>query len=132
MSEFDKAHLMLAFGHHVAQRVIAADRRIDPREVLLLHDLYPRRAMEAAGLVDAEGHFTDAFEEAAREGARALPALLSDEEKLDLLRWWRLVARADNRLDPAEDETLLRAGTLLGWDVDRIQRALAELAESQG
>ena len=131
MEEFNKVELVLAFGHHVAQRVIGADGRIDTRELSLLHDLYPRSTMSQVGLVDDDGHFTPRFEDAARAGAATLPTLLSEEEKVDMMRWWRLLALADRVIADEEEQVLLKAAQLLGWDDATARRALSELAESQ-
>lgn len=129
MAEFTKQELTLALGHHVAQKLIGADRSLDQSELALLHEIYPLDAMVGAGFVNAEsGGYTDGFEVAARQAFNELPAQLDDDQKLAMMRvWWRL-SYADGELAASETEVLMKAGQVLGWDLDRIQSAFEQLA----
>ncbi len=126
MSEFSRAQLTLALGHHIAQKVIGSDGALDPRELALLHDVYPRARMEAAGFVSEQGHFTPSFEEAARMAMTALPGLLDADEKRALLRDWYMLAMADKTYTRSEDVVLHRAGEVLGLDVEQVDALLVE------
>lgn len=132
MSEFTKEQLTLAFGHHIAQKVIGSDGALDPRELALLHDVYPRSRMEAAGFVSADGRFTDRFEEAARMAMTALPGLLDGDEKRRLIHDWYMLAMADKTYARSEDVVLHRAGEVLGLDTEAIDALLSELHDELG
>lgn len=129
MAQFKKQELTLAMGHHVAQRIIGADRILDEAELAALHGIFPRDAMVAAGFVSLEtGGYTDTFEEAARASFKELPPLLDDEEKVELMRVWWAMSMADGELAAAETEVLTKAGQVLGWEPSRIQDVFEMLA----
>jgi len=129
MSEFSKEQLTLALGHHVGQKVIGSDRELDKRELAVLHRLFPREGMEAAGFVDAKGRFTPRFEEAARMAMSVLPGLLDDAAKRALMGQWYELAMADDEFERSEDVVLHRAGEVLGYEAEAVDALLLELAQ---
>ena len=129
MADFTKHELTLAMGHHIAQRVIAADRLLEDVELAALHSIFPRDGMVAAGFLDTKtGKYNDAFEEAARLSLRHLPPQLDEDEKLEMMRVWWAIANADGELAASESEVLLKAGQALGWELHRIQEVFEQLA----
>ena len=132
MSEFSKEELTLALGHHIGQKVIGADKTLDPRELELLHTIYPRAKMGEAGFVSGDGKFTPRFEEAARMAMMTLRALLTDDAKENLIRQWFLLAMADGTFQRSEDVVLHRAGEVLGFDSDRVDAILIGLQAEVG
>ena len=129
MAEFSKQEQTLALGHHIAQKLIGADRVLDDAELAALHGIFPRDAMVAAGFVAADtGGYTNAFESAAREAFRDLPGALDQDEMIEMMRVWWTLAHADGELAAAESEVLMKAGQMFGWTLDEIQAVFEQLA----
>ena len=129
MAQFKKQELTLAMGHHVAQRIIGADRVLEESELAALHGMFPREAMVVAGFVsEASGGYTDVFEEAARASFRELPPLLGEAEKVDLMRVWWTMSMSDGELSAPESEVLEKAGQALGWEKEHTAQVLEMLA----
>lgn len=127
MSEYTMEQLTLALGHHIGQKVIGSDRDLDPRELALLHRIYPRAQMEAAGFIDGKGRFTNRFEEAARMALTTLPGLLEEGAKQALVGDWYRLAMADEEYERAEDVVLQRAGEVLGYTPEEVDAILVDL-----
>jgi|GEM_PF-2246366 len=128
MAEFTKQELTLALGHHVAQKLIAADRKLEDAELAALHTIFPRAAMVEAGFVAQAGGYTPAFESAARLAFETLPAQLDEDEKIEMMRVWWALSISDGELAASESEVLMKAGQMLGWDLERIQSVFEQLA----
>lgn len=129
MAEFSKDQLTLALAHHVGQKLIGADRVLEESELAALHRAFPKERMVEAGFVEpGTGSFTDRFEEAARTAFRELRGQLTEDEKMDLMRVWWSLSEADGEIAAVESDVMLKAGQVLGWDLDRIQSAFETLA----
>lgn len=128
MIDFTTDQLRLAFTHHTAQKIIAADRELQPTEMTALRSLVPRDAMVDAGLVDqSTGAFTDIFEPAVHASFTQLGLRLDRAAKLDLLRIFVTLSGADGEMHPNEAEIIGKAWEVLGEAADTLDAALAEL-----
>ena len=128
MTDFTTEQLRLAFAHHTAQKIIAADRELLPEEMQALRRLVPREGMVAAGLVDqASGRFSAAFEPAVQAAFTQLGLRLDAAQKLELLRIFVLVGGSDGHVDPSEAEIIQKAWEVLGEDPETLNDALGRL-----
>ena len=122
---FDREELVFVFGYLMAQRIVGADGDVHPREAQFLADQFPDAAMRRFGLRDADGRPTARWDHAVDEALLALPALLSVDERLDLVgSLWR-AAQADSALHPDEAAAVAHGARLLGVPADQVARRLA-------
>jgi uncharacterized tellurite resistance protein B-like protein len=120
--------LRLALSVHLARLVVHADDVLDYHELTWFERVYPSERLAAAGLIDADGHFTDAFENARIEAALELPGTLTLDDKLSMLSAVYQAALADGVLEVTEYKVLLRAATLLAVSEAQLSAHLDVLA----
>ncbi|HHO50716.1 MAG TPA: hypothetical protein ENK18_07525 [Deltaproteobacteria bacterium] len=105
--------LQLAFAYDMIQRIIGSDTVVDSVELSFLDDTFPPDLLRTCGFIDARGRLTEAFTEARAEALEALPAGLTQGQKLALLDLLIEAAASDGVLAAEEADLLSEAAALL-------------------
>ena len=121
--------LQLAFVYHLVNQLIGIDDHIDVRELDFLERTFPRDLMEECNFLDAEGHFTQAFEEARDLALLALPEHLTVGERLALMEVLIDASASDGVLEPEEAQILNTAAVLLHIEAEAWTDHLDRLLE---
>lgn len=120
----DLAILELAFTRLALDLIARSDGELHAAEAAVVADAAPDEALRAAGLLDAEGHFTARFETARREALERLPHELPLARRLDLLATCFRMVVADGDLDRAEGALLYDAARMLGVTAEQLEARL--------
>lgn len=119
--------LQLAFAVWVSKLIADADGVLDLSEIRLLNRVFPLPLLQAFGLYDDEGNFTERYHHAYREAVRVLPEALDLDAKLALVTVFHDVCMADEALVQAELLVLREAAEALGITVRQLSQHLATL-----
>ncbi len=119
--------LQLAFAYDMIQRVIGSDSVVESAELSFLHETFPPSMLRDCGFLDARGRLTEAFTAARDESLHALPAALTQGQKLALLDLLIEAAASDGVLAAEEADLLSEAAELLELPAESWQAHLAGL-----
>ena len=123
-----RPELEIAFRVHVVVLVMKADGRVLDAEREHYYRLFPRAKLIEHGFVGEEGQFTERMERAQQAALRRLPAQLSNQEKLEMLRGFHRAALADGTLEAHELQILFEGASFLGIDQEQFTHLMAELS----
>ena len=118
--------LKLAFSVYTVRMVYQADGREESEERAHWQRHFPLRRLREMGL-DTELE----LEQAQAEALRTLPHVLSETEKLDLLRFFHEAALADNDLASSEVLLLMEGARFLGLPLSSFTTAMSHWSMSR-
>jgi len=118
--DFSREQLVTAFRYQLAHRIVGADGEVSPAEKALLDRMFPAERLRGLGFVDASGSFTQRWHDALGEALVALPSILSEDERLDLVETLWAAATADSQVHPDEQVAVAHAARLLGLSLEKV------------
>ncbi len=127
----DVTRLKVAFAYRVASMIAEADEDVDPKEMVLLTEAFPRELLDGLGFIDESEGFTSSYHEAILEALEVLPEALELREKLGLITLFTRMVYADGVLHAREAQLLIEAGEYLGLSREQIREHLAPLFASK-
>ncbi len=116
--------MKVAFAFHVATMIVDADDRVDPKEMLMMTEAFPRELLDGLAFVDDKNQFTGDYYAAVDEALEVLPGYLSDEEKLRLVTIFARISFSDGDLDLREGTLLMEAAQYLGLSEAQVRAHL--------
>ena len=128
----DERILEMVFTRHVLDAIARADDHVRPDEAALIEQICPRGLLESAGLFDANGTPTRAYEEARKQALDLLPARLPLDRKLAIVTRLLQLCVVDGHLHRDESSLLWFAAQLLGVSHADFDRHLDTLTDHVG
>ena len=132
MTDLDLTRLKVAFAFHVAKMIVESDDDVDPREMSVMTDAFPRELLDGLDFVDDKDGFTDTYHDAVVSALEELPGRLTTEEKLHLVTIFARASFADGTLHEREQELLVEAAAYLGINADQVGDHLRSLMAPRG
>jgi uncharacterized tellurite resistance protein B-like protein len=125
--DFTVDQLKLAFTYHIVNQILESDDEVVPAEARFLRRTFPQELFESSGFVDAEGKYTQRWQDALGEALLELPVQLSVAERLKVLETFYQAAVADDDFQYIEGNILVRAAKLLGLRPEQFTARLEQL-----
>lgn len=120
-----KEDMLLAFGYETARNIVASDGVARSSELSDLDRRFPAERMQARGLLDG-GTRTPRFGEAYNLALSQLRSLLEEGEKLQLAQAFFEICSADDSVEAAEVDVIVRAMAVVGLDKAKLVQYLKE------
>lgn len=120
MTDLELTRLKVAFAFHVAKMIVESDNDVDPREMTVMTDAFPRELLDGLDFVDENGRFTSEYHDAVVSALEVLPGTLSQSEKLRLVAIFTQASVADGQLKQRERALIIEAAAYLGVSADQV------------
>lgn len=118
---FTLHELEVAFELRIVHMVMNADEVVQEEEIEFLERNFSRHLLDAYGYLDLrDNRFTQRFSDAIAEAPRVLSAMLSHEEKLEMLRLFFDACDADGEVHPRELSIVVQAARMIGFSQEEI------------
>ena len=129
MTDLELTRLKVAFAFHVATMIVESDHHVDPREMKVMSDAFPRDLLDGFDFVNEKSGFTETYHDALDRALELLPGQLTSEEKLALVTLFARASLADGRLAERERELVVQAAAYLGLSSEQVVEHLTALLD---